>query len=397
MSGAAQRWSCLSGLLLAVLLASADCSRKRPCEPSFMPPVAYSVAGNPSSIATGDFNGDGHLDLAVANWAGGVSLLLGNGDGTFRPMQIIAGTGPWGPRSVATSDFNGDGQPDLAIGNQSSGGLGSDNTTILFGQGHGTFARASVLDAGTGYFVLAADFNSDGHPDLAIANGNFETDTTHVPSWGTVQVLLGDGDGGFGPASSYTTGAQPSSMVAADFHNDGRLDLAVACAFSGGVSLLRGNGDGTFQGASAAHLGGGYTSIATGDFNSDGRPDLVVANNAVPNGDGGVSLWLGKGDGTFEPGPVLDAGPHPESSAVEDFNGDGHKDLAVPNGVAAHDISVFLGNGDGSFQAPLLLDAGEWPIFITTGDFNEDGRADIAVANTISNDVSILLNNDCTP
>jgi hypothetical protein len=396
MSDTPQPWSCLSGLLLAVLLASADCS-KRPCEASFMPAVGYSVAGNPSSIATGDFNGDGHLDLAVANWAGGVSLLLGNGDGTFRPMQIIGGTGPWGPKSVATSDFNGDGQLDLAVGNQSSGGLGSDDTTILFGHGNGTFATPSVVDAGTGYFVLAADFNSDGHPDLAIANGNYETDTTHVPSWGTVQVLLSDGEGGFGHSASYTTGAQPSSMVAADFHSDGRLDLAVACAFSGGVSILRGNGDGTFQVASAAPSGSGYTSIATGDFNGDGKPDLIVGNSAVPNGDGGVNLLLGKGDGTFEPGPVLDAGPHPESSAVEDFNGDGHMDLAVPNGVAAHNITVFLGNGDGSFVAPVLLDAGQWPIFIATGDFNEDGKPDLAVANTISNDVSILLNKGCIP
>jgi YVTN family beta-propeller protein len=334
----------------------------------------YGTGSLPIAVATGDFNQDGKLDLAVANLNDDtVSVLLGNGDGTFQSQSVYA-TGS-GPAWIATGDFNGDGKLDLAVANV------SDSTvSILLGNGDGTFQPQSVYVAGSGpHSIMAADLNGDGKLDLVVANAN---DTT-------VSVLLGNGDGTFQPQSTLSTGRSPVSVVAGDFNGDGILDLAVTNI--DGVLILVGNGDGSFQGQSTFPAGASPYSVITADFNGDGKLDLAVTN-AVPSG-GTVSILLGNGDGTFQSPVAYTAGADTLGVSTGDFNGDGKLDLAVTNDSAST-ISVLLGNGDGSFQSQLVFSATSGADGIATGDFNGDGRLDLAVtdsSSTKSQSVSVFL------
>jgi hypothetical protein len=236
--------------------------------------VAQTYAVPAYSVAVGDFNGDGILDFAISNDIhpnGTVGILLGNGDGSFHADQSYA-TGS-NPASIALGDFNGDGHPDLAVGCEEG------TLSVLLGNGDGTFQDAQGYDGGRSrggaYSVAVADFNGDGSPDLAIANHFFG---------GTVSVLLGKSDGTFKDAQSYLVGAGPfsgpHSVAVADFDGDGHLDLAVV-ATDGTLSVLLGNGDGTFQDAQIFDTHSGMTgawSGVTGDFNGDGFPDVAVTN-----------------------------------------------------------------------------------------------------------------------
>jgi hypothetical protein len=195
-------------------------------------------------------------------------VLLGQGDGTFLPAQSFpAGTGP---RSVAVGDFNGDGKLDLAVADYGYYGNGQ-TVSVLLGNGDGTFQAAQSFPAGTApNSVAVGDFNGDGKPDLAVAN---------LYS-GTVSVLLGNGDGTFLPAVTDAAGVHPSSVAVGDFNGDGILDLAVAGY--GGVRVLLGNGNGTFQTTNFSYVPGSV-SVAVGRFNGDGFPDLAAANAASNN------------------------------------------------------------------------------------------------------------------
>src|SRR6267143_1581467 len=222
-----------------------------------------SVGRNPTSVTAGDFNGDGKLDLAVTNSGSySVSVLLGNGDGTFRAAANY-GVG-FLPLSVTSGDFNGDGKPDLAVANQ-----GSNNVSVLLGNGDGTFQTAVSYSVGShpvsgtrGYF------NGDGKPALAVA----------TPGSNNVRILLGNGDGTFQAAVSYGVG-YPTSVTAGDFNGDGKPDLAVTNPGSNNVSILLGNGDGTFQAATSYLAGSNPVSVVSADFNGDGKPDIAVVNS----------------------------------------------------------------------------------------------------------------------
>jgi hypothetical protein len=236
--------------------------------------------------------------------------------------------------------------------------------------------------------VAVGDFNGDGKPDLAVANRG-----DSLGNGGSVNVLLGKGDGTFLPAVSYLAGYGPRSVAAGDFNGDGKQDLAVAVAgdsYNGGgqgVSVLLGKGDGTFQTAQTFPTGTYPISVAVGDFNGDGILDLAVANAGSNN----VSVLLGKGDGTFLAAQSFPAGSHPASVAVGDFNGDGIPDLVVANWGG--NVSVLLGKGDGSFLPAANYAAGSYPTSVAVGDFNGDGKLDLAVTNdwNYGNNVSVLL------
>ncbi len=334
----------------------------------------YTVGTGPISIAVGDFNLDGRLDVVVVNSGdNNVSVLLGNGEGTFQPA-VDYPVGSY-PKSVAVGDFNGDGKPDLVVANSVN-----NNVDVLLGNGDGTFQPAVNYTVGTfPVSVAVADFNGDGKLDLVVAN----VDSNNV------SVLLGNGDGTFQtPAVNYAAGTGPESVAVGDFNGDGKPDLAVANFSSGNVSVLLGKGDGTFQAAVNYAAGTNPFSVAVGDFNGDGKPDLAVANF----GSGNVSVLLGKGDGTFQAAVNYAAGTNnnPYSVAVGDLDGDGELDLAVANSNSNF-VSVLLGNGDGTFQAAANYLVGGGPESVATGDFNGDGRMDLAVANFVSNNVSILL------
>jgi hypothetical protein len=354
----------------------------------------YGVGPSPQSVAVGDFNHDGKLDMAVSNAgtttpyvAYGVSMLLGNGDGTFQPARAVD-VGTAAPISLAVGDFNRDGNLDLAVatyGNTDHQYNSSAGTTIavLLGNGDGTFQPPRTLTAGSGpFFVAAGDFNGDGVSDLVVADLGPSTQRSN-----TISVFLGNGDGTFKPAVPFTVDSAPTWVVVADFNGDGKVDLAVANDQANTVSVLLGNGDGTFQAAHGFGAGSSPWGLAVGDFNGDGRPDLAVASE----GYGGVMVLLGNGDGTFQPARFFATDRGALAASVGDFNGDGKQDLAVAN-LGSTTVSVLLGNGDGTFQAAQNFGAGTAPDFVAVADVNGDGKPDLVVANYFGNTVSVLIN-----
>jgi hypothetical protein len=283
---------------------------------SFQPAGNYSTGGyNTATVASGDFNHDGAIDLATVNTGNSaVAVLLGKGDGTFAdPVTYSVGTSA---RAVAAGDFNGDGKPDLAVANDVSPG----SVVVLPGNGDGTFGAPLSYAVGASPYLLAAgDFNGDSRPDLAVGDGA-----------GKVNILLADSHGGFQTPISYFAAYSPSALAVGDLNGDGRPDLAVTDVVptsQGGysVNVLLNDGSGHFQPAIAYTTGlGGPVAVAVGDLNGDGKADL-----AVTAGSNAASVLLNNGNGTFGPA-VLSATNYPVySAAIGDFDGDGKADLAL--------------------------------------------------------------------
>jgi hypothetical protein len=385
--------SCGSGNsgVVGVLLGNGD--------GTFQPAQAYGSGGSGAdSVALADVNGDGKLDIVVANYCatgsscsnGSVGVLLGDGHGNFQ-AAVNYSSGGQDASAVLVVDVNGDGKPDVVVGNgcDSSASCGdgvSGVVGVLLGNGDGTFQAAHTYNSGGSGtdFVIAADVNIDGKPDIVVAGGS-------------VGVLLGNGDGTFQAVRSYSSGGSgPTFIASADVNRDGKPDLVVAseCASdtcsSGIASVLLGDGDGTFQAARAYSAGSSQYSYSTavGDVNGDGKPDLIVANDCASNCDeGSVGVLLGNGDGTFRAAVSYGSGGDPaESVAVADVNGDGKPDIIVVNRCASDcsngNFGVLLGNGDGTFQtAQTYASDGFFPYSVAVGDVNGDGKPDIVVSN----------------
>lgn len=350
-----------------------DCST-----PSFATPTNYPAGQYPWSVAVGDFNGDGTLDLAVVNFSShNFSVMMGKGDGTFQlTTNYSLGTRP---ESVAAGDFNGDGKLDLAAANS-----GDNTISIFLGNGDGTFQFVTNCGAGTEpYSVVAGDFNQDGRLDLAVANLRSDN----------ISVLVGYGDGTFQPPTNYPVANIYSYLTVGDFNGDGKPDLAVASwgGTNGTVWVLTNNGDGTFQApvAVTALAAAQPLYIATGDFNGDGKLDI-----AFPTFNGSVAILPGNGDGTFQAAVGNYAvGTYPGGMAVGDFNGDGRTDLAVDyeSGQYPVGVVVLLANGDGTFQTGNFNLGGIVGVGgMAVGDFRSNGKPDLAVAS--QEGVSVLLN-----
>jgi len=403
----------------------------------FSAPVTYTVGLNPTSIVVGDFNGDGHLDLAVAEYGiGRVGVLLGNGDGTFGPVVDYSP----GAVSLAVGDFNGDGHLDLVASSpgsvsvllgrgdgtftaspnpgrydtgDSSSGLARDYTRgqqlvvgdfngdrlldvavinqtassigVLLGNGSGGFGPARTYPAGNGPAALTVgDFNGDGHPDLAV------TDTSPFGGvyYHAVIVLLNSGDGAFTPGQTLSTDTTPISLVAGDFNGDGVLDLAVANRDSANVTVRLGRGDGAFEDAPRYASGPRPVALAASDLNGDGALDLIAANRGADT----VSVYLNQGhsEGTVRADASYPVGHDPSAIATGDVNGDGHPDVVVAD-AGSNDVRVLLGMGDGTFAPAVSYAVGNYPVALAAGDLNGDGHPDLAVANYADSSVSILL------
>jgi len=326
--------------------------------------TTYATGTGSTAVAVGDFNLDGKADLVTANsTANNISVLLGNGDGTFRShVDYAVGTNPV---SVASGDFNNDGNPDIAVANQTGG-----NVSVLLGKGDGTFQPAVNYSTGNGpRFLAAGDLNSDGVLDLVVANG----------SDSTLTLLFGSGDGTFHAASSTLYVPSVASVSLGDFNRYGNVDIA---ASPYGYVYL-GNGDGTFQ--SSLYWGGSFSSpLAVGDLNGDGNLDVVAADYL------GVGIFLGKGDGTQLSYQHYSTSFTAASVAIADVNGDGKLDVVTANPDSGS-MGVLLGNGDGTLQSAVSYTVGSQPRGVAGADFNGDGRTDLVVVNMGSGNVSVLL------
>jgi hypothetical protein len=289
---------------------------------------------------------------------------------------------PGTPAAVIAADFNHDGIPDLAVV-LSAGTTLPNSVAIYLGNGDGTFGAPQTFAVGNDPVALcAADFNGDGKIDLAVVN---DQDAT-------VSILLGNGDGTFQAQSTAPTGANPGSVVAGDFNSDGYIDLAIANT-SASVSVLLGKGDGTFTAKPDFAVGSHPIGIATGDFNGDCHLDLAVADAGISV----VFVFFGNNNGTFAPHGNVATGSPPHSLIAADLNGDGILDLVTADDncsatpCPAGLVSVLLGNSNGTFQHAVTYPTGSTAYQVVAGDFNGDGFTDLATANMEGNSASVLL------
>jgi hypothetical protein len=403
--------------------------------PQFLKSVVYPVPGV-TSAGLGDVNGDGILDIVTANGfpgnefvtgGQGVSILLGNGDGTFKPARTILATG--NPSSIVIGDFNGDGKPDIIIAFNSEFGFGVTTLSILRGNGDGTFQAPSAIPLPffSGFdtvnvvgvsSIAAADFNGDGRLDLAVGVSAVTTNTVTGGSPFAVydvEVLLNRGNETFTAVDTPLDSViEPQPLVVADFDGDGRLDLIASDS-----TVLLGNGDGTFRTIPSSNgvFGSFQASGLVGDFNGDGRLDIATtvggptAGHILPAPQS--AMFFGAPGATFT-GPVLSnfvssitavtnnglttsVTRNGDNWAAADFNGDGKLDIA-----GFREVSYGLGNGQFSatFNTYDLVSslhfeevAGAYvpPELIVPGDFDGDGAPDL-IALGDGHTVQVALN-----
>lgn len=297
------------------------------------------------------------------------------------------------PSTLATGDFNRDGYLDVVTSNYNETDRG---ISILLGDGTGrlTFLSSTIPGPASAYGIVAVDFNRDGLLDVATIGGD--------PRFRTLYIFLGDGNGGLTTPINYSypiSPYNPISIVSADFNSDGLPDLALGSnSLPGYVLIFLNQGDANFAPATgspiAAGAPGGVFNLTTADFNRDGKQDIATANYSRS-----ISVLLGDGTGGFvlTPDSPINTGiAYPSAVAAADFNGDSFPDVAVSdNWEFASGVAVLAGNGLGGLTplpgSPFSSGAGP-AFFVTTGDFNNDGRSDLATANTLGDSTSILLN-----
>jgi streptogramin lyase len=280
---------------------------------SFQPPVTYPVGVGPTSVQLADLSGNGNLDIITANAFApdpnhAISVLLGNGDGTFRPATYVAAGS--GADAVVAADLIGDGKMDLAVTNRADRTL-----SILFGNGDGTFQNPVNYSTDPGpNGVVAGDLNGDGKLDLVVTNFD----------GGDVGVYLNQGGGNFKEATYYPD-KSPSAPVLAALRSGGVLDLVTACA-NNSFGVLLGNGDGTFQPAANYASHETPVAVAVGEMDGDHTPDVAAVNQTF----GDVRVFRGNGDGTFQEAVAYPgAGRTPGGMVAVDLTGDGQPDLAI--------------------------------------------------------------------
>jgi FG-GAP-like repeat len=365
------------GLSVLMGIGLLGCSKTEP----YLPPdpfyyfASYPVGKNPTTITTGDLNHDSFTDLITTNISSNsVSILLGNGDGTFKDQIQVHVCQE--PRALAMNDFNEDGHADIVLA--CSGG---DEVALLLGRGNGKFEEGARYPVHRSPVSVAAeDVNGDHHVDLAVALRNDK-----------VKVFLGNGKGELRHGAQYEHGDTPTSVALSDLNGDGKIDLVVTNGgpMSNAVSVWLGNGDGTFRDPKDYSTGRRPLGVSFGDFNNDRNSDLLVINGEKDS----FTTFLGNGNATFRPGKDAGADAGPNFGLARDFNGDELVDVAIVN-LQSNDLSILFGKGDGTFHYPprnYRTKSGPFALSsfrVTTTGGDEPG---LAIADNGSGSVSIFL------
>jgi large repetitive protein len=340
---------------------------------SFGDAVSYSTGAGPIALATFDSSGNGHQDLVTADLVAlTVSVLVNNGNGTFLSPPVVAPSA--GPEDVIVADLTGNGIPDLIVPE-----FGLNQVAIFLGRGDGTFRDPIEIMAGSGpEDVAVGDFTGDGIPDLAVAD--------YLSN--SITILQGDGTGGFVPIETLATGDGPEFLKTADLDGDGHLDLIVADFLENDIDVYYGRGDGTFSSSVSYSVGLGPSGIAIGDLNGDGRSDVVVSDS----GSNDVEVLTATGPRSFADPVSFAAGAQPWDVTLGHFVNGGPLDLVVSDGLSSPSVvSVLVGVGDGTFLPAASFGVGGSPYELAVGDFNGDGNLDVVTGNDVTNDNSVLF------
>ena len=345
--------------------------------------ISTGPDSNPCSLATGDFNGDNQLDIAVTNCrSNNLGISLGYGDGEFS-LQTTYPTGTNSkPNAIVVNDLNNDGALDIAVCN-----LDADNIGIFLGNGNGQFSNQKTFSTGVGsgpYSIASGDFDGDGRADIAVVNWNVST----------LGIFLGYGNGEFSSQIVYSTGSNSHSfsLVIADFNKDNRQDIAVTTYAANGIVIFLGYGNGSFASRLVLSTGDEFNpnAIAVADFNNDDRLDIVVSDGETSK----FGVFLGNDNGQFSLPTMysMDTGSGSTSIVTGDFSNDGRLDVALSY-YGADKIGIFLGDGNGEFTSQVTYSTGanSNPYALKVGKFNNDDRLDLAIANRNGNNIAILL------
>ncbi|AUX37867.1 MULTISPECIES: VCBS repeat-containing protein [Sorangium] len=352
------------------------------CHISYDAGTSFATGLEPWALALADFDGDRHLDIAVAALghpeepSHSIYVNFNLGDGSFEPgTPFPAGTRPSG---IAVADLDGDGRSDLVVTSL------DDKVSVLHNAGDRSFEPIAVYPVGRApYSPLVVDLDGKNGPDLVIADSQDST----------VSVLVNHGDGSFAERVVTATGATPIALAAGEFNGDGYPDVAAVESRAGTVSVLPGVGDGTFGPRQSQSVGVSPKAVVAADFDEDGLSDLAVARAPGYLVPGVIAMLHGDGKGCFSEPMDTTLGTHglPYGLAAADLDGDGTLDLAVAGGSALQAAATVLNDGEGHFSVSTVYENAAGAVDVAVGDVNGDGVPDLVIADHGVATVNVIL------
>ncbi len=368
-----------------------------PVEPAtgeLLSTTSYLMTQDAMEVAVADFDGDQNLDAAVPDNRGGVSVMLGTGTGDFTPGAGFTSSQQFSAADTAilAANFDSNAAPDVAVANG-----GANNISVYFGSGDGGLTEGPALSGLPSPTALAAgDLNGDTLTDL-VAVQKQPVDTVNLA------VYLNNGDGTFQSAALYPHADAVNSAAVAlgDLNGDERPDVVVAnsdlSGTNGGISVLLTNADGTLGGVSRLMAGADVTGVTVADFDLDAHADILWAGEEVAGQFHFVAGWArGNGDGTFQDSVLIDVDDFPKTVLSTDLNQDGNPDAVIAHCCGVTDLTWLLGNGDGIFQVDHAI-GGQDPTGIAIGKFDSDVYPDLAILDNAGGNTAAVLSALLTP